>query len=86
MRPNAWVGLAAVVLGVLYGIQAWHLPKALIGNPWAPVYFPLGLGILMTVLGALLLFQEARKGLTNLEGTKPPRFDRRSLGLIGAVA
>lgn len=86
MRPNAWVGLAAVVLGVLYGIQAWHLPKALIGNPWAPVYFPLGLGILMTALGALLLFLEARKGLTNLEGAKVPRFDRRSLGLIGAVA
>ena len=75
-----------MVLGVLYGIQAWHLPKALIGNPWAPVYFPLGLGILMTALGALLFFLEARKGLTNLEGTKVPRFDRRSLGLIGAVA
>ncbi|MFA0887967.1 MAG: tripartite tricarboxylate transporter TctB family protein [Synergistales bacterium] len=87
MRPNALVGFTAIFIGVVYAVQALHLPKAMIGNPWAPVYFPVGLGILMAALGLLLVALEARKGLTNLEGVKRPKFQAASLKLIfGAAA
>ena len=87
MRPNALVGFTALFLGIVYAIQAFNLPKAMIGNPWAPVYFPIGLGILMACLGLLQIVLEARKGLTNLEGVKRPKFQASSLKLIfGAAA
>jgi len=87
MRPNALVGFTALFLGIVYAIQAFNLPKAMIGNPWAPVYFPVGLGILMACLGLLQIVLEARKGLTNLEGVKRPKFQASSLKLIfGAAA
>ena len=87
MRPNALVGFTALFLGIVYAIQAFNLPKAMIGNPWAPVYFPVGLGILMACLGLLQVVLEARKGLTNLEGVKRPKFQASSLKLIfGAAA
>lgn len=87
MRPNALVGFTALFLGVIYAVQAFNLPKAMIGNPWAPVYFPIGLGILMAALGLLQIVLEARKGLTNLEGVKRPKFQASSLKLIfGAAA
>lgn len=75
-----------MVLGVLYGIQAWHLPKALIGNPWAPVYFPLGLGILHDGPGGSSALPGGPQGPHQPGGSQGSRFDRRSLGLIGAVA
>lgn len=87
MRPNALVGFAALFLGIVYTIQAFNLPKAMIGNPWAPVFFPIGIGLLMAALGLLLVVIEARKGLTNLEGVKRPKFQASSLKLIfGAAA
>ena len=86
MRPNALVGFTALFLGIVYAIQAFHLPKAMIGNPWAPVYFPIGLGILMACLGLLQIVLEARKGLTNLEGVKRPKFQASSLKLIFGAA
>jgi putative tricarboxylic transport membrane protein len=86
MRPNAVVGIAAILWGIAYSWQAWELPRAMIGNPLAPVLFPLGLGILFTALGILLFAQEARKGLRNLEGVKVPKFDRVTLGYIGGTS
>jgi putative tricarboxylic transport membrane protein len=86
MRPNALVGFTAFFVGIVYAVQAFHLPKAMIGNPWAPVYFPIGLGVLMAALGLLLVVLEARKGLRNLEGVKRPKFQASSLKLIFGAA
>lgn len=85
MRPNAWVGLASIILGVSYGIQAIGLPRAPIGNPMAPIYFPLGLAGLMVFLGALLFITEARKGLNSDDKNKRPKFHFESMKLIFAV-
>lgn len=82
MRPNALVGFAAAILGGLYTIQVHRLPKAIAGDASSPVSFPLALGLLMTVLGILLVLQEARHGLTNLEGVKRPAFTAPSLRTI----
>lgn len=82
MRPNAWVGLAALIIGVVYSLQAYALPRAPIGDPMAPVYFPLGLGVLMAVLGALTFVVEARKGLNSDDKEKRPKFQWQNLKLI----
>jgi len=86
MRPNALVGFAAAILGGLYTIQVHRLPKAMAGDASSPVAFPLGLGLLMTTLGILLVFQEARHGLTNLEGVRRPAFRSPSLRIIFKTA
>ena len=57
MNKNIISGIAAISMGLIYSIQSYHLPKATIGNPWAPIYFPLGIGILMVVFGSILLIQ-----------------------------
>lgn len=85
MRPNAWVGLTAIVLGTVYAMQAMALPRAPIGNPMAPVYFPLGLGILMALLGAITFAIEAKKGLNNDDKSKRPKFHLHSMKLIFLV-
>lgn len=86
MRPNALVGFAAAFLGVLYTILVLRIPKAIAGNASSPVSFPIGLGILMAGLGILLVLQEARHGLWNLEGVKRPAFKASSLGLLFKIA
>lgn len=55
MNPSIIVGIAGLILGIAYTVQSLQLPKASIGNPWAPIYFPLSLGIFMTVLSVALL-------------------------------
>ncbi len=82
MRPNAWVGLAAVVFGAVYAWQAWALPRAPIGNPLAPILFPLGLGFLMMFFGALLFGVEASRGLNADDKSKRPRFHLKGMKLI----
>jgi putative tricarboxylic transport membrane protein len=82
LRPNAWVGLAAVIFGAIYTQQAWVLPRAPIGNPIAPILFPLGIGIFMMLMGAVLFIQEAMKGLNADDKSKRPQFHWKGLKLI----
>jgi putative tricarboxylic transport membrane protein len=85
LRPNAWVALASMIFGVAYGAQATGLRRAPIGNPLAPIYFPMGLAILMVLLGALLFYFEARKGLNSDDKSKRPQFHFKSMRLIFIV-
>lgn len=55
MNSNLMVGAVSTLIGVAYTIQTLRTPKATIGSPWAPLMFPLGLGILMTVFGVCLV-------------------------------
>jgi|GEM_PF-319437 Tripartite tricarboxylate transporter TctB family. len=82
LRPNAWVGLVAVAIGILYGFQAYNLPRAPIGNPMAPLYFPLGLAGFMILLGAITFAVEAAKGLNADDKAKRPQFHLKSVALI----
>lgn len=82
MRSNAWVGLVSIVFGIVYSLQAINLPKAPIGNPMSPIYFPLGLSVLMTLFGAILFATEASKGLNSDDKSKRPKFHFHSMKLI----
>lgn len=95
MSGDSVVGALAVLIGIVYSLQTLRLPKALIGNPWAPMYFPLGIGAVMTILGAALLSSSLRSArrrapaATRQDGepqAKPAvdkEFPRLALGTIG---
>lgn len=62
MNYPAITGIAAVILGAIYSIGAYLLPRASIGDPMAPVRYPLGLGIAMIIFGIILYLKEIKKG------------------------
>jgi putative tricarboxylic transport membrane protein len=61
MNKDLITGICAVIFGGVYAAQALQLPKATIGNPLAPVYFPLGLGILMVAIGLVQIAAAIRE-------------------------
>ncbi|KZE38673.1 tripartite tricarboxylate transporter TctB family protein [Bhargavaea cecembensis] len=50
-----------MVVGLGFLISAINLPKANLGNPNGPLYFPVGISILLIVLSVIYLIQELRK-------------------------
>lgn len=60
MNSDVIIGIAGLALGISYFIQSLNLPKAFIGNPWAPIYFPLSLGVFMILCSAILFFESLR--------------------------
>ena len=61
MRRDTIVGLVSLCFGAVYTIQAFQLPKASIGNPWAPIYFPATLGVLTMLLGLAVLLVDRKR-------------------------
>lgn len=57
---DRYLSVAVLAFGVIYTIAAWNLPRAPVGNPLGPVYFPLGLGLLVTIIGFLMLLQSLK--------------------------
>lgn len=64
MRSDSIVGIVSLLFGMAYTVQTLHLPKAMVGNPWAPLFFPLALGILLVAVGAVVLLQGLRHDRT----------------------
>ncbi len=71
MSSDVIVGLFSVVLCVVYTAAAWFLPDAAIGNPMAPKYFPLGVGIMGAVFGMMLLSRGIKRGRVARKGKNP---------------
>ncbi|QVL36727.1 tripartite tricarboxylate transporter TctB family protein [Aminirod propionatiphilus] len=61
MRSDSIVGIVSLLFGMAYTVQTLHLPKAMVGNPWAPLFFPLTLGVLLMAVGAVVLLQGLRQ-------------------------
>ncbi|MBZ4655283.1 MAG: tripartite tricarboxylate transporter TctB family protein [Peptococcaceae bacterium] len=61
MNLSLVAGFVSIVIGIIYSIQAFSLPRATIGNPMAPVLFPLALGLIMTLCGIVLVVMELKK-------------------------
>ncbi|MGE5630138.1 MAG: tripartite tricarboxylate transporter TctB family protein [Caulobacteraceae bacterium] len=62
MSANSLAGIVSIVLGLAYSLQAYNLPRASVGGPMAPIYFPLGLGVLTTIFGIAILLREIASG------------------------
>lgn len=75
MNFSALSGIISLIIGALYTIQAYNLPRAVIGKPMAPIIFPLGLGVLMIVFGAIQVVRSVRVGefafISEIKGKKP---------------
>ncbi len=77
---NALSGLLTLLIALIYGIQAYNLPRASIGNPMAPSLYPLGLAIVMLVLaGILLLRSDFKKVKESFESVKKESTDKDRL-------
>ena len=65
-------GIAVMMFGIFYGILAYTMPKAVIGDPMAPAIFPLILGAGLTIMGAFYFVREnkAWKEKVKKEGVK----------------
>ncbi|WP_448522845.1 tripartite tricarboxylate transporter TctB family protein [Pseudothermotoga sp.] len=59
---DRYLAIAVLTFGLVYTMAAWNLPRASVGNPFGPVYFPLGLGLLVTFVGLVMLIQSFRSG------------------------
>lgn len=58
MNIKTKAGAAITVFGVLYSGYAYMMPRAAIGNPMAPMIFPMILGIGLIVLGGVYFLKE----------------------------
>jgi putative tricarboxylic transport membrane protein len=50
-----------ILFSTVFLIASFNLPKANLGNPNAPIYFPAGLSIIMLLFSVVYLFQELKK-------------------------
>lgn len=50
-----------ILFSSVFLIASINLPKASLGNPNAPMYFPAGLSIIMLIFSIIYLFQELKK-------------------------
>ncbi|MCH4890686.1 tripartite tricarboxylate transporter TctB family protein [Acidaminobacter sp. JC074] len=62
MDYNALTGLVVTLFGAVYLLLSYMLPRAAIGNAMDPIYFPLGLGVLLVLVG-LVLFIKSDKSM-----------------------
>ena len=62
MNPDLIVGIFSAAFGVAYAVMSWNLPDASIGNPMAPKYFPLGVGVLAVILAIMLIVRGVGRG------------------------
>ncbi|MCM3413463.1 tripartite tricarboxylate transporter TctB family protein [Metabacillus litoralis] len=49
-----------ILLSIVFLIGSFNLPKANLGNPNGPLYFPIGLSFLLLIFSVLYLFQELK--------------------------
>lgn len=61
MKKSAIKGIVTIIMGIAVTLKSYLLPDASIGSPMAPKMFPLGLGVIMVLLGVILTIQEMRK-------------------------
>ncbi|SOC41420.1 tripartite tricarboxylate transporter TctB family protein [Ureibacillus acetophenoni] len=81
-----WIKIGMPVLMILISltflIGSFAIPKATLGNPNGPSYFPIGLSVLMLVLSIVYLFNELKTLKAFHEGIKD-LMDKKTLRLIG---
>ncbi|UOR13545.1 tripartite tricarboxylate transporter TctB family protein [Halobacillus amylolyticus] len=49
-----------ILFSIIFLIASFNLPKANLGNPNAPMYFPAGLSIIMLIFSVIYFFQELK--------------------------
>ncbi|AQQ52213.1 tripartite tricarboxylate transporter TctB family protein [Planococcus lenghuensis] len=73
-----------VLLSIVFLVGTYNLPKAKLGNPDAPLYFPMGVSVLLLVFSIIYLVQELRRANETNEQIAEMLSGRTPL-LIGAT-
>lgn len=85
MNPEMVVGLFSALFGTVYTVAAWNLPDAAIGNPMAPKYFPLVVGILSIIFSVMLLLKASKnKSFVKKKKSADPGYWVLIAGLIAS--
>jgi len=79
-KQNFWSGVMFIVIGLAF---AWKSTEYSMGTAarMGPGYFPFWLGIIMSILGAIVLLTSLRK---KAEVTEIAKFDFKSVAIITA--
>lgn len=75
---------AMILISSIFLISSFAIPKATLGNPNGPLYFPIGLSIFMLVLSIVYLFNEI-KTLHQHNEKIQSLFEGRTMKLIGVT-
>ncbi len=54
------VPIFLIIISIVFLIGTINLPKANLGNPNGPIYFPMGISILLLIFGIIYFFQELK--------------------------
>ena len=54
------VPVSLILVGIAFLVGTINLPKANLGNPNGPIYFPMGISILLLIFGIIYFFQELK--------------------------
>jgi putative tricarboxylic transport membrane protein len=81
---NALMGFVVAAFGLVYLIMTLTMKRSAIGNPMAPLYFPLGLGIMLVVFGVIqILRRDIKKSIESLKHLKEMNeSDKKISGMI----
>ncbi|MYL42970.1 tripartite tricarboxylate transporter TctB family protein [Virgibacillus salexigens] len=71
-----------ILLSVFFLVGSLRLPKANLGNPYGPLYFPIGVSLLLLIFSIIYFIQELRKLTEDNEAIKE-LFSGRTPKLIG---
>lgn len=71
-----------ILISLTFLIGSFAIPKATLGNPNGPSYFPIGLSVFMFILSVVYLFNEL-KTVKVFHGGIKDLLDKKTLRLIG---
>lgn len=85
LRRDTVVGTFAVLLGAFYSVMTAELPRATIGSPLAPLFFPAILGGLMILFGIGVIVVDRKKaagGDAEKKKAKDPGYGKLVVGTL----
>lgn len=68
---NALMGFVVAAFGLVYLIMTFNLKRSSIGDPLAPLYFPIGLGGMLVIFGIIqILRSDIKKSIESIKQMK----------------
>ncbi|WP_430883515.1 tripartite tricarboxylate transporter TctB family protein [Fusibacter sp. JL216-2] len=68
---NALMGFVVAAFGLVYLIMTFNLKRSAIGDPLAPLYFPIGLGSMLVIFGIVQVIRsDIKKSIESIKQLK----------------
>ncbi len=79
MKINKLTGIITSLFGLIFTFATLNLPRAALGNPMAPLYFPLICGVGITVCGVAYYIVKGKKGNSVSAGSEGEKFSLQKI-------